>query len=144
MAVATHVRFLVGTILGRSFLFMRSTRKTIYSLVRALVAQWLERAAVNRKVTGSIPVGSVLDPCPRYFLIFEFYCPHREPPIERHCVRVVKESDLNSDGLCPHRFEPCRCRAFPLTVGFFMTCTKKKNLRDRELNPGLPRDRRKY
>ena len=29
-----------------------------------------------------------------------------------HCVRVVKESDLNSDGLCPHRFEPCRCRTF--------------------------------
>ena len=26
----------------------------------ALLAQWLERAAVNRKVTGSIPVGSVL------------------------------------------------------------------------------------
>jgi hypothetical protein len=25
----------------------------------ALLAQWLERAAVNRKVTGSIPVGSV-------------------------------------------------------------------------------------
>ena len=31
----------------------------------ALLAQWLERAAVNRKVTGSIPVGSVL------FLIHE-------------------------------------------------------------------------
>ena len=26
----------------------------------ALLAQWLERAAVNRKVTGSIPVGSAL------------------------------------------------------------------------------------
>jgi hypothetical protein len=26
----------------------------------ALLAQWLERAAVNRKVTGSIPVRSVL------------------------------------------------------------------------------------
>ena len=26
--------------------------------VEALLAQWLERAAVNRKVTGSIPVGS--------------------------------------------------------------------------------------
>ena len=26
----------------------------------ALLAQWLERAAVNRKVTGSIPVGSVV------------------------------------------------------------------------------------
>ena len=53
-----------------------------------------------------------MDPCPRYFLIFEFYCPHREPPIEWHCVRVVKESDLNSDGLCPRRFEPGRCRFF--------------------------------
>ena len=35
----------------------------------ALLAQWLERAAVNRKVTGSIPVGSglfirgAIDPC---------------------------------------------------------------------------------
>ena len=29
-----------------------------------------------------------------------------------HCVRVVKELDLNSNGLCPHRFEPCRCRFF--------------------------------
>ena len=28
----------------------------------ALLAQWLERAAVNRKVTGSIPVGSALLP----------------------------------------------------------------------------------
>ena len=27
----------------------------------ALLAQWLERAAVNRKVTGSIPVGSVFE-----------------------------------------------------------------------------------
>jgi hypothetical protein len=27
----------------------------------ALLAQWLERAAVNRKVTGSIPVRSVSD-----------------------------------------------------------------------------------
>ena len=27
--------------------------------VEALLAQWLERAAVNRKVTGSIPVRSV-------------------------------------------------------------------------------------
>ena len=29
------------------------------SATEALLAQWLERAAVNRKVTGSIPVGSV-------------------------------------------------------------------------------------
>ena len=29
-------------------------------MLKALLAQWLERAAVNRKVTGSIPVGSVL------------------------------------------------------------------------------------
>ena len=28
-------------------------------MFKALLAQWLERAAVNRKVTGSIPVGSV-------------------------------------------------------------------------------------
>ena len=31
-----------------------------YAIADALLAQWLERAAVNRKVTGSIPVRSVL------------------------------------------------------------------------------------
>ena len=30
-----------------------------FEVAAALLAQWLERAAVNRKVTGSIPVGSV-------------------------------------------------------------------------------------
>ena len=76
----------------------------------ALLAQWLERAAVNRKVTGSIPVGSVSschgDRRPWRRLRIR----KREAPSGWHCVRVVKESDLNSDGLCPHRFEPCRCR----------------------------------
>ena len=33
--------------------------ENIDKLHEALLAQWLERAAVNRKVTGSIPVGSV-------------------------------------------------------------------------------------
>ena len=28
----------------------------------------------------------------------------------RYRVRVVKEIDLKSIGLCPRRFEPCRCR----------------------------------
>ena len=45
-----------------------------------------------------------------------------------HHVREVKELDLNSNGLCPHRFEPCWCRFFffhcvsqgkPQSVGFF-------------------------
>ena len=35
---------------------------------------------------------------------------HTKVSVEWHCVRVVKELDLNSNGLCPHRFEPCRCR----------------------------------
>ena len=72
----------------------------------ALLAQWLERAAVNRKVTGSIPVGSA------HFSLRMRARLRRSPTRPRawHCVRVVKESDLNSDGLCPHRFEPCRCR----------------------------------
>ena len=30
--------------------------------------------------------------------------------VVRHRVRVVKEIDLKSIGLCPRRFEPCRCR----------------------------------
>ena len=28
----------------------------------------------------------------------------------RQCVREVKELDLKSNGLCPHGFEPRRCR----------------------------------
>ena len=28
-------------------------------------------------------------------------------------VRVVKETDLKSVGLCPRRFESCRCRICP-------------------------------
>ena len=79
-------------------------------MVKALLAQWLERAAVNRKVTGSIPVGSVLCVLLQYQLPCCMYCLRWELAVEWHCVRVVKESDLNSDGLCPHRFEPCRCR----------------------------------
>ena len=31
--------------------------------------------------------------------------------ITRQCVRVVKEPDLKSGGLCPRRFESCRWRA---------------------------------
>ena len=30
--------------------------------------------------------------------------------VVRHRVRVVKEIDLKSIGLCPRRFKPCRCR----------------------------------
>ena len=77
-------------------------------MFEALLAQWLERAAVNRKVTGSIPVGSVFGSEQKHSdceLILKF-------DSGWHRVRVVKESDLNSDGLCPHRFEPCRCRTF--------------------------------
>jgi hypothetical protein len=54
-----------GSIPGRGvFLFPpsedRRDRDSLGGTVaRALLAQWLERAAVNRKVTGSIPVGSV-------------------------------------------------------------------------------------
>ena len=40
----------------------------------ALLAQWLERAAVNRKVTGSIPVGSV------FTISFPFLDDYRKTP----------------------------------------------------------------
>ena len=30
--------------------------------------------------------------------------------LKRHRVRVVKETDLKSVGLCPRRFNSCRCR----------------------------------
>jgi hypothetical protein len=32
------------------------------------------------------------------------------------CVRVVKESDSKSDGLCPRGFESPRCRFYVLTL----------------------------
>ncbi len=34
-------------------------------------------------------------------------------------VRVVKEIDLKSIGLCPRRFEPCRHRSLSLKKIFF-------------------------
>jgi hypothetical protein len=82
----------------------------------ALLAQWLERAAVNRKVTGSIPVGSVFLFLLDHYSLRRFHCLRYKPGVERHCVRVVKESDLNSDGLCPRRFEPCRCRILRISM----------------------------
>ena len=45
-------------------------------------------------VRGSIPRSA------RHFLIF----------FNRQCVRVVKEADLKSVGLCPRRFKSCHCR----------------------------------
>ena len=130
--------------------------------VEALLAQWLERAAVNRKVTGSIPVGSVFPVSCRRPALWHSprhssrnwvyssaverltadqqvpgsnpgapfsFCgkrtaigPHRDNCIPRtifaialtrgirQCVREVKELDLKSKGLCPHGFEPHRCR----------------------------------
>ena len=41
-----------------AILGIRTQRDRIREVHGALLAQWLERAAVNRKVTGSIPVGS--------------------------------------------------------------------------------------
>ena len=35
----------------------------------------------------------------------------------RQCVRVVKESDSKSDGLCPRGFESLRCRFYLVVVG---------------------------
>jgi hypothetical protein len=46
---------LASTRFCRGFLFYSGSPS---AAPRALLAQWLERAAVNRKVTGSIPVGS--------------------------------------------------------------------------------------
>ena len=57
----------------------------------------------------------------------------------RHCVREVKELDLKSNGLCPHGFEPHRCRFTVLnlldretktpTVGLEPTTTRLRALR---------------
>ena len=35
----------------------------------------------------------------------------------RHLVREVKEADSKSAGLCPRRFESCRCRSSFVEVG---------------------------
>ena len=41
--------------------------------------------------------------------IFPYMLPH-QPHYRRHNGRVVKASDLKSDGLCPRRFKSCLCR----------------------------------
>ena len=57
------MREVPGSIPGTALLLRGPTQRGACSLegrvgTGALLAQWLERAAVNRKVTGSIPVGS--------------------------------------------------------------------------------------
>ena len=59
----------VGVLLRSNSLFKANAAFMLWSVGNnelfhsALLAQWLERAAVNRKVTGSIPVGSVCCIC---------------------------------------------------------------------------------
>ena len=87
----------------------------------------------------------------------------------RQRVRVVKELVLKANGLFPREFKSRRCRSFLfvfLQCNFLFWKTHKKKeekrkkkkkkekkrkkkkkqviLRSRELNPGLPRDRREY
>ena len=65
------------------------------------------------------------------------------PISTRHCARAVKGMDSKSIGLCPQGFESPRCRSL---TGFQLTASmaSRPKLRGRELNPDLPRDRRKY
>ena len=83
--------------------------------LNAPVAQWIAHQTSNLGVAGSSPAWGNR--------IFIFVAvgggrpPARTPPRAyaqggRQHVRVVKESDLKSDGLCPRRFKSCCCRVF--------------------------------
>ena len=86
-----------------------------------------------------------LTTCTCIFLVYP--CEYRQR------VRVVKELVLKANGLCPREFKSRRCRflLFAFLYSFCTVCVgqnkntqKKIILRSRELNPGLPRDRREY
>ena len=56
----SSVNFFLGDVIAITVALAQCFKKVRSICDTALLAQWLERAAVNRKVTGSIPVGSVI------------------------------------------------------------------------------------
>ena len=127
----------------------------IRSLPRVLCVPWamfprgrlyssvVERQSCKLKVLGSIPSGGSI----AFRLLFQVCrsalkgvnptccsggLPASGPsPVSRHCVRVAKEMDSKSIGLCPQGFESPRCR-FAAAVRVrhpFISCS---------LGPSLP------
>ena len=75
----------------------------------ARLAQLVERQPFKLVVVGSSPtVGGIwCGPSSESLSVLAW---RRAGSHERQCVRVVKESDSKSDGLCPRGFESPRCR----------------------------------
>jgi hypothetical protein len=77
---------------------------------QARLAQLVERKTLNLVVVGSSPTVGV------FLARSKPQRPVRGTPLpkhrnfKRHCVRVVKELDSKSNGLCPQGFESPRCR----------------------------------
>ena len=69
------------------------------------------RSAIKHNCIGARVCVHIVCPCSMQTAILDndIEIPTRET-LRRHCVREVKELDLTSNGLCPHGFEPHRCR----------------------------------
>ena len=89
------------------------------------LAQVVERGADNTEVTGSRPVwiislsyiASIAQLGERKTEVLEVPRSIRGGSIYfGQRVRVVKETDLKSVGLCPRRFKSCRCRFHSLYI----------------------------
>ena len=63
--------------------------------------------ALVRKGVGSNPTAVIIVAC---YKLAKVQLPTRKNNQHRHCVRVVKELDSKSNGLCPHGFKSHRCR----------------------------------
>ena len=91
----------------------------------ARLAQSVERQPFKLVVVGSSPtVGEIFGA--QLSLVTARLARRAD---ERQCVRVVKESDSKSDGLCPRGFESPRCRVLshqPLSCGSGMISQKVK------------------
>ena len=121
--------------LGRSPCSLRLRAKCLYSSV-------VERQSCKLKVLGSIPSGGSI----AFRLLFQVCrsalkgvnptccsggLPASGPsPVSRHYVRVAKEMDSKSIGLCPQGFESPRCR-FAAAVRVrhpFISCSQGPSL----------------
>ena len=76
----------------------------------ARLAQLVERQPFKLVVVGSSPTVGGLCFDVASFLELLADARGKTEVHERQCVRVVKESDSKSDGLCPRGFESPRCR----------------------------------
>ena len=83
----------------------------------APVAQMVERKTLNLVVVGSSPTGGGIIAILFFVFVFEYGAAALAEIFSfssrlRHLGREVKAADSKSAGLCPRRFESCRCRVF--------------------------------